>query len=253
MNQNKNILLICLLFGVIIVLVSVLVIKDSNNNHGSVNVNQISLSNINSHKAFKYISGSTISTLVLPGEGFQMSIPDTFFTLNENDKNKYQPDTLSYWYDCGLFYKDSANSTGFYVNTVPLGPCASEKMYSTVNDPIMLGGISGLCSRMNILTTYAGCGSISTPPVGFQGVLYYEYIPAYGYDGVGTIVKSYYLEKADGSKVLFSFIPDNKNQHSIKEADLKKSFTEILDGKAQTWLRVKDQLNIMDGIVQSIK
>ncbi len=228
--------------------------KEDNKNNGIVNVNKATLSNINTQiKNFNYISGTTISTLILPGAGFRMSIPNSFFTINQKDIEKYQPNTLSYWYDCGLFYKDAVNSTGFYISFVPLGPCASEKMYSTINDAILQGSISDLCDRLKNHSKFSGCSIIANPPSGFQEVSYYEYVPAYGYDGIGTIVKTYYLQESRGEKLLISFIPDTNNQSNVKETDLKATFAEISNGFSLKWNNVQDQVSTVGGIIQSLE
>lgn len=241
-------------FGIIVIVSCFIIgifiyIYARNDNSGEIVTNYTT----SLREALTYIKGPSESTLILPGEGVSLTVPNAFYTVTQDDIDKYKPNVQSYWYDCGLFYKDAINNTGFYISFTPLGPCASEKMYSVVNDQIFYGNMSNLCDRLQKQQMYAGCGVIENPPAGYKEVQFYEYIPAYGYNGVGTIVKTYYLERIDGMRILFSLIPDVINQNDIKEVELPTIFDSILGGSSQVWHNVQGQVEIMNSIVQSIR
>ncbi|MBU0597834.1 hypothetical protein KKF61_02445 [Patescibacteria group bacterium] len=263
LSKKSALIILVIIIGILIVggfyLINPSKVSNQNIENSNNKVTNLVNKTVESDRDYEYSVSGSVGKLSFPYSDFSIQVPISFFTLSDQEIDQYSIVDGEYylWNACRIFYKDSGKGAALWVSYAEQNElCGTERSLSLLSESVFQSVGSYFCSvaEKSAQYIYAGCEIINNPPQGFTGYSFYEYVPDYGVENSGTIVREVFLydNNSGENKIILGYIPIN-NSMSIKQNEFDEYVSDIKAGKLGQFNKDNDNIKIFESIISSIQ
>lgn len=193
--------------------------------------------------------------LNLPFVEANLDLPDTLFTVSEQDLAQYNDSNVDSNLNCGLVQHQTNEGNLFWLNYRMNDDCIYETNLPMLANLAEVGNPASLsCSMLTENGNYAACQKLDIPENNINVIMAYTYIPEYiAGDGSGGSFARIYLLRSTfkpNQSILITLIPESINVSQDEFAVFIKSLENSNNDSVFKFL---SEINILDGIIHSVR
>ncbi len=216
--------------------------------------------NIQKSDVISFQQGNPNSKLLFSQVGLGVAIPNFYYQVTEDEISQYNNAQGEYIQQnacrgLSINAEDSFKLWFSFDEFTDL--CGTERFFSSVSEPQYDFSDEEFCEQLSLIPSleYNGCGAFADPPKGFTGYSYFQFIPDYGGDGTGTIVREVYLRGISDKRkeIIVGYLPSESEILWIKEYEFEDYINRIDDGEFSGFLYSSQAVKTFESVVRSLE